>query len=185
MQWVRTETLLILESCIRGDIRIVSITTAQRQLQRVRTNANEGATVRLPLPVSRQGRGETPINPPSVRLANGHKQALLTVIIKSKIRSTIFATYLLSRWIDDRIYLSLIQCVTTFYNLLSHTRAHTHTHTTIHRHVFTGCCSIATFNRGRSFSSGFPNYFHASATSYSNQQLTRTSPQQFTNSPLN
>jgi hypothetical protein len=54
---------------------------------------------------------------------------------------------------------SLIQRVTTLYNWLICT------HTSVHRHVFTGRCSVAASNSGPSPSSGSPNCPRASATS--------------------
>jgi hypothetical protein len=56
-----------------------------------------------------------------------------------------------------------------------------HTHASIHSHVFSRRCSVVAFNGGRSSSSVFPNYPYVSATSFSQQQLTMTGPQEFSN----
>jgi hypothetical protein len=58
----------------------------------------------------------------------------------------------------------------------------THTYSSVHSHVFTSRCLVAASNSGRSPFSGFP-IIPASATSFSHQQLTRTEPQHFSNSP--
>jgi hypothetical protein len=56
---------------------------------------------------------------------------------------------------------------------------HTHTHTCPQSRLHCRCL-VAAFNCRRSPSSGFPNYHRASATSFSQQQLT-TKPLQFSN----
>jgi hypothetical protein len=65
---------------------------------------------------------------------------------------------------------------TTLYSLLLNT------HTSVHSHVFTNRCSVVAFNNGCSPSSGFPDCPRASATRFSQQQLTTIESHGFSNS---
>jgi hypothetical protein len=60
-------------------------------------------------------------------------------------------------------FIELVQSTTTLM-------IYYYTHTIVHSHVFSSRCSVAASNGGRS---------PASATSFSQQQLTTTEPQQF------
>jgi hypothetical protein len=53
-----------------------------------------------------------------------------------------------------------------------------HTHISVHSNVFTSLCLVTASNGRRSPSSGFLSYPCASASSFSQQQLTRTEPLQ-------
>jgi hypothetical protein len=79
---------------------------------------------------------------------------------------------------------SLIQHVPTLYNSLLHTcarvhaytRTHKHTHTSVYSHVFTNRCLVVSSNGMFPFL-WIPELSPATATSFSQQQLTMTEPQ--------
>jgi hypothetical protein len=68
---------------------------------------------------------------------------------------------------------------------LPYLTGHYYTYTNVYNHIFTSCCSVAASSGGRFPSSGFLNSPRATATSFKQQQLTRTEPQQSSNSLTN
>jgi hypothetical protein len=59
---------------------------------------------------------------------------------------------------------------------------HYDTQTSVHSHIFTIRCSVVASNGGRFTYSGFPKYPPTSVTSFEQQQLKRTEPQQSSSS---
>jgi hypothetical protein len=97
----------------------------------------------------------------------------LAILITTFIYTLVYVVTCMDVTIDG-VWISCWIYWTLWYSAWLHFTFHYNTLTSVHSHVVNSHCLVTASNGGSSTSSGFPNCPRASATSFSQQQLTAT-----------